>query len=178
MDRGPCLLVLLAAPKYIGITIKYCTRGLSEKRGLCAECGYVLRLTAFSSPEPQGWQLPAQSGFASTPAGLKVSVPLCRVEGYSAATSDSRIGFEVWLPAAANWNGMFLAGGNPGFIGSIARSALAGVVQRGYATASTDTGHMDERCGYSVPAPGFQVPLMILCSLCDILMLATREAMG
>jgi hypothetical protein len=29
----------------------------------------------------------------------------------------------VWLPKAAGWNGKFLAVGNPGFIGGIARGA-------------------------------------------------------
>lgn len=50
------------------------------------------------------------------------------------------IGFSVWLPTA--WNGKFVMGGGGGFVGSIQNQALAlGALQRGYATAGTDTGH-------------------------------------
>lgn len=90
------------------------------------------------------WEIPATGGMFGTPRGQKVAVPFCRVEGFSAPTSDSHIGFEVWLPLASSWNGKFLAAGNPGFIGGIARGALAGIVQKGYVAASTDTGHTDD----------------------------------
>jgi feruloyl esterase len=90
------------------------------------------------------WEIPATGGMFATPRGQKVSVPFCRVEAFSAPTSDSHIGFEVWLPEAAGWNGKYLAVGNPGFMGGIARGALAGIVQNGYVAASTDTGHTDD----------------------------------
>ncbi len=96
---------------------------------------------------PPDWEAPSTPGRFGTPAGLKVSVPFCRLEGYSEPTGDSHIGFEVWLPEAVHWNGKFLAVGNPGFIGSISYGGMAGVLRRGYATASTDTGHVDT--GYS-----------------------------
>ncbi|MBK6799725.1 MAG: tannase/feruloyl esterase family alpha/beta hydrolase [Acidobacteria bacterium] len=54
--------------------------------------------------------------------------------------NDSEIKFEVWLPSA-NWNGKFHGIGNGGFAGSISYAGLAGAIARGYATASTDTGH-------------------------------------
>ena len=43
--------------------------------------------------------------------------------------------------STARWNGKFEAVGNGGFIGQIGYSALAAALNRGYATASTDTGH-------------------------------------
>ena len=50
------------------------------------------------------------------------------------------IGFSVWLPS--DWNGKFVMGGGGGFVGSIQNQALAlGALERGYATAGTDTGH-------------------------------------
>lgn len=68
----------------------------------------------------------------------------CRVAGVIKPTSDSEIKFEVWLPAA-NWNGKFHGIGNGGFAGSISYGGPAGglssALARGYATASTDTGH-------------------------------------
>jgi hypothetical protein len=48
------------------------------------------------------WEIPATDGIFGTPRGQKVSVPFCRVEAFSAPTSDSHIGFEVWLPLGAN----------------------------------------------------------------------------
>lgn len=73
--------------------------------------------------------------------------PFCRVQGVSRPSSDSDIRFEVWLPTAANWNRKFLSSGEGGFVGSLnyTRNGLDGgldeLVRRGYATASTDTGH-------------------------------------
>ena len=65
----------------------------------------------------------------------------CRVAG----TIEAEINFEVLLPD--EWNGRFLMGGGGGFVGSVqnqARTLYAhggSPLQRGYATAGTDTGH-------------------------------------
>ncbi len=64
----------------------------------------------------------------------------CRVLGTIRPTPDSDIKFQVWLPTAT-WNGKFQGSGNGGFAGSINYTGLATSVQRGYAGASTDTGH-------------------------------------
>jgi feruloyl esterase len=108
---------------------------------------------ATSIKTPPDWEAPSTPGRFGTPAGLKVSVPFCRIEAYAQPTSDSHIGFEIWLPTAANWNGKFLAVGNPGFIGSISYGGLAGALKRGYATASTDTGHLDTGYSWAVGHP-------------------------
>ena len=73
-----------------------------------------------------------------TPPGSSdaLEVPMfCRVAGVTAPA----INFEVWLPDA--WNGKFQGVGNGGMAGSISYGAMAGALMRGYATASTDTGH-------------------------------------
>jgi len=71
--------------------------------------------------------------FADLPA-------FCRVAATIKPTPDSDIKVEVWLPAS-NWNGKFEAVGNGGWNGNIDQNALAAGLRRGYATASTDTGH-------------------------------------
>ena len=109
-------------------------------------------ITAATSIKPP-WEVPSSSGMFGTPQGQTVKVPFCRVEGFSKPVSESRIGFEVWLPEADNWNERYLAVGNPGFSGSIARGALAGIVAKGYATASTDTGHVDEGYDWGIAHP-------------------------
>ena len=66
----------------------------------------------------------------------------CRVRG----VIETEINFELLLPD--DWNGRFLMGGGGGFVGSVqnqARSQLyahgGSPLERGYATAGTDTGH-------------------------------------
>src|SRR5688572_16251241 len=79
-----------------------------------------------------------------TPTGSKIplTVPaFCRVEATARPTTDSEIKIEVWIPAAEAWNGKFQGVGNGGYQGSISYTAMATALRRGYATASTDTGH-------------------------------------
>jgi feruloyl esterase len=65
----------------------------------------------------------------------------CRVAATLTPTSDSDIKVEVWLPTSG-WNGKLEAVGNGGWAGVIEYGALATAVRRGYAAASTDTGHV------------------------------------
>ena len=77
------------------------------------------------------------AGPGGAPAPKPLSVPAaCRVVG----RVTPAINFEVWMPAA-NWNGKFQAVGGGGFAGVISYGAMATALARGYATASTDTGH-------------------------------------
>jgi feruloyl esterase len=99
-----------------------------------------------------GYQLKAESGFVNAP-GIKISAPFCRIQAFSAPTSDSHIGIEIWLPDAANWNGKFLAAGNPGFIGSLSSSGIAQMMQRGFVAAGTDTGHVDQGFEWAINHP-------------------------
>ena len=66
--------------------------------------------------------------------------PFCRVAGVIAPTIDSQIRFEVWLPID-KWNGKFAGVGNGGWAGTLSFGPLAEQLRRGYATASTNTGH-------------------------------------
>jgi feruloyl esterase len=72
---------------------------------------------------------------------VKLDVPArCEVHGVSRPSSDSEIGFELWLPLKG-WNGQYQQKGNGGFAGSVSRAALVDPVRRGYAVAATDDGH-------------------------------------
>src|SRR5437016_3900039 len=64
----------------------------------------------------------------------------CRIAATLKPSTDSDIKIEVWLPTS-NWNGKFEAVGNGGWNGNIVTDALAAGIRRGYAVASTDTGH-------------------------------------
>lgn len=79
-------------------------------------------------------------GAGATVAGLpgyRPSRAFCRIEG----VIETEIGFELWLPERDHWNRRFLGAGVGGQAGSIAVRDLARGVERGYAAASTDTGH-------------------------------------
>ena len=64
----------------------------------------------------------------------------CRVAATLKPTSDSDVRIEVWLPEDG-WNRKIQAVGNGAFNGNINYSGMAAALARGYATASTDTGH-------------------------------------
>jgi len=65
-----------------------------------------------------------------------VDVPaFCRVAG----KVWPEVQFEIWMPV--EWNRKLLAVGNGGLAGSINFRQMVEPLQRGYATASTDTGH-------------------------------------
>lgn len=66
----------------------------------------------------------------------------CRVVALAKPTPDSAIHFEVWIPLAKEWNHDFLGVGNGGYTGVIQYASLADALKRGFAAASTDTGHI------------------------------------
>ena len=72
----------------------------------------------------------------------------CRVVGVSRPSTDSNINFETWLPTS--WNGKFLSNGEGGYVGAIGYAGMASYLQRGYATVSTDTGHVSTDTWWAV----------------------------
>jgi feruloyl esterase len=78
--------------------------------------------------------LPA--GANPNPVGT-IAVPICRVVG----VTKPAVQFEVWMPSQ-DWNGKFQLVGNGGTAGVISYAAMRTALTRGYATASTDTGHV------------------------------------
>lgn len=67
---------------------------------------------------------------------VNAPVPVCKVDG----VIGREINFSVWLPEA--WNGKFVMGGQGGFAGRVESQAMTmQALQKGYATAGTDTGH-------------------------------------
>jgi feruloyl esterase len=77
----------------------------------------------------------------------------CRVAAVATPTADSHINFEVWIPEGGSWNRKFQGVGTGGFAGSISYAALADGVRRGYATASTDTGHLGDDLTFAYGHP-------------------------
>ncbi len=89
----------------------------------------------------------ALAGGPFTPPGSQNALTLpafCRVEATARPTADSDVKFEVWIPTGDAWNGKFEGVGNGGYSGAISYTALAAALRRGYAAASTDTGHVGD----------------------------------
>ena len=122
-----------------------------------------------------------------TPPGPQIpgtnSSPLpafCRVEATARPTSDSEIKFEVWIPPVEAWNGKFQGVGNGGYQGSISYAAMANALRRGYATASTDTGHTgdDVKFGQSHPEKVIDYGWRAIHVMTDTAKLIVRNAQG
>ena len=118
-----------------------------------------------------------------TPPGSRQEIPLpafCRVEAVARPTSDSEIKFEVWIPPAEAWNGRFAGVGNGGYFGSISYPAMATELRKGYATASTDTGHTgdDMRFGQSHPEKIVDYAYRAVHVMTDTAKLIVRDAQG
>ena len=76
----------------------------------------------------------------------------CRVAATLKPSSDSDIKVEFWLPTS-NWNRKLQSVGNGGWAGVISYSALADAVKAGYASASTDTGHVGGSGSFALEHP-------------------------
>ena len=106
-------------------------------------------ITSAQPVDAGAFRPPNQTG---TPRGFAALPAFCRVAATLAPSSDSDIKIEVWLPAS-NWNGKFQAVGNGAFNGTIAYPALATALARGYAAASTDTGHVGGSASFALGHP-------------------------
>jgi feruloyl esterase len=120
---------------------------------------------------------------AFTPPGATAAMTLpafCRVEATARPTSDSDIKFEVWIPPADAWNGKFQGVGNGGYQGSISYTAMATALRRGYATASTDTGHAgdDMKFGQGHPEKIIDYGYRAVHVMTDTAKLVVRNATG
>jgi len=99
-------------------------------------------LTSLKLPDTTITSAEEVTGGALTPRGFRELTGLpafCRV----AAVTRPAVKFEVWLPLDT-WNGKFQGVGNGANAGTIGYAAMVTALKRGYATASTDTGHQTE----------------------------------
>jgi feruloyl esterase len=98
---------------------------------------------AFTEPGGRGGR--GANAASSLPA-------FCRVAATLKPSNDSDIKIEVWLPSS-NWNGKLQAVGNGAFSGAIGYPAMMTALRAGYATASTDTGHVGNTAEFALGHP-------------------------
>jgi len=125
----------------------------SQSPARVAKCGELVKLrlpdltiTSATNTPAGRFTPPGSSNALETPA-------FCRVAAVARPTPDSVINFEVWIPSSEQWNRDFLGVGNGGYTGAISYGALANALQRGFATASTDTGHVGEDLEFAAGHP-------------------------
>ena len=104
----------------------------------------------------------------------------CRVEATARPTSDSDIKFEVWIPPAEAWNGKFQGVGNGGYQARSATPRWPPALRRGYATASTDTGHTgdDMKFGQGHPEKVIDSAYRAVHVMTEAAKLIVRNAQG
>jgi feruloyl esterase len=121
----------------------------------CARLAASLRLPHANVTSAQavaaGQFVPPDGNAALKDAAARLPA-FCRVSMTITPTPDSDIKSEVWLPLAG-WNGKFQHVGNGGWGGSIQYAALADALRRGYAAASTDTGHVGDTASFALGHP-------------------------
>src|SRR5438093_12708889 len=103
---------------------------------LAADHADCSRLTMLKLPDVKVSEAVA----VPAPAAGPITVAHCRVAGLI----GTEIKFSLLMPD--DWNRKFLMGGGGGFVGSVVNQALEidfidPVINAGYATAGTDTGH-------------------------------------
>ncbi|HEY7837382.1 MAG TPA: tannase/feruloyl esterase family alpha/beta hydrolase [Terriglobales bacterium] len=87
------------------------------------------------------------------PYGPPLAVPaFCRVIAVATPAAGSRIGIEVWIPAAG-WDGRLEGVGNGGYASSMDYGAMIAALRRGSAVAATDTGHTGANLDFVVGHP-------------------------
>ena len=99
-------------------------------------------VTAAETVAAGAFRQPASPGAPPGVGGADYSAlpSFCRVQATLTPTADSTIKVEVWLPENG-WNGKFVGIGNGIWAGQLSYSQLADPLKRGYAVATTDTGH-------------------------------------
>src|SRR5262245_15624351 len=133
------------------------TEGNPQPRAAAASCDSLASLKlpnttiTLARAVEAGASITDGAGAAAEPS-VKASKAFCRVAATLTPSSDSDIKIEVWLPTA-NWNQKLQAVGNGAFSGSIAYPAMVAALERGYATASTDTGHVGNTAGFALGHP-------------------------
>ncbi len=130
---GPALAILSMSLLWTSSADAATCESLSSLKLTDATITLAQPVAAGAFSPPAGGRGGNAQAFSSLPA-------FCRVAATLRPTPESDIKIEVWLPETG-WNGKFQAVGNGGWNGNIDTNALAAGLRRGYAAASTDTGH-------------------------------------
>ncbi len=109
----------------------------------------VVEAGEFSPLVAPGGRTPSAASVSRTYGGLPA---FCRVVATLRPSNDSNITVEVWMPLSG-WNGKYQAVGNAAFTGSVRHGAMVAALADGYATSSTDGGHLGNNAEFGLDHP-------------------------
>ncbi|KAI0834695.1 feruloyl esterase [Hypoxylon sp. FL0890] len=92
--------------------------------------------------------------------GTVNAISLCRLFGKVPYAGNNSVIFELWLPAAENYTGRFVVVGNGGMAGTISEGDLLRNLNKGFAVAGGDAGHLASKNNAGNGAPGVYLPYM------------------
>jgi feruloyl esterase len=140
-------LVLAAAPLIGAAQPRASASGDDACAALAGKAPADVRISSAAMVAPgTAWAGAAVAG-PRQPTAVKAS--FCRVQG----VIEKEINFELWLPMAQAWNGKFLGAGVGGDAGTFNLLDLPRGLNRGYAAATTDTGHKATEVGWMLGDP-------------------------
>jgi tannase/feruloyl esterase len=123
-----------------------------------ASCESLAALTlpeatiTFATTIAPGAFTPPVGGRGRGPTAYGELPAFCRIAATLTPSSDSDIKIEVWMPMTG-WNGKLDVLGGQGWAGAIGYAGLRDALRRGYATASTDTGHTGGSGSFALEHP-------------------------
>jgi feruloyl esterase len=126
---------------------------LSVPSVLAATCESLTSLALLDAKVTSAQIVPPPILVESRGHDIRVVNRFCRVSITLTPTSDSDIKAEIWLPDRKHWKGKFQGLGSGGFGGAISAASLAGALNRGYATAMSDTGHRGPDAQFGLNQP-------------------------
>jgi feruloyl esterase len=139
MRHAPWILMcMLAAPMFAATCESLQSLALPDTTITTAQ---VVAAGTFSPPAPAPGNAQAKAKGKSSVNAYANLPEFCRVAATLKPSGDSDIKVEFWLPVSG-WNRKLQSVGNGGWAGVISYSAMAEAVKAGYASASTDTGHV------------------------------------
>ena len=126
-----------------GVTAAVGTLAFAAETAAAADCGALAGKTYGAAKITAATNVSPHSSLAEidSPAPVALDAPFCRVEGTIKTSDRSNVGFEVWLPEKAAWNGKYQGVGNGGWAGSMRFGSMNQSLVAGYAVSATDTGH-------------------------------------
>ncbi|HEU5342192.1 tannase/feruloyl esterase family alpha/beta hydrolase [Edaphobacter sp.] len=134
--------VMRAVVSMVAVALLTASAAWAESGGAAA-CAGLMKLSLAETTIESAAVVPAGTLTLPKPEPVLEELPeFCRVVG----VTRPAIRFEVWLPTTI-WNGKFEGVGNGGTAGFISYRPMALALRRGYATASTDTGHVNHPYG-------------------------------
>lgn len=159
LKQAPSFVVALLLACMVGIVSPKAQQGLAPSAQPSACSALANRTFDYGTAITSASVVTSGTVEISTTAAARNLPSFCRVQGVSRPSADSDIRFEVWLPEPAAWNRKFMSTGEGGFAGQLNYqrngndAAMDEHLRRGYATASTDTGHRSGEQWWAIDHP-------------------------